>query len=588
MRRNGLAVSMSAGVLLALLLGSAAVAWQAVRAQHEAQRATAIKDFLVGVFESADYRTPSESPRGSITAAQMLDQSYGRIERSFTQQPEIQIELLDTTADIYRVLHETKRSSDLYQRETELARAYYGPTDIHTIDGLMGQADAAVQNDDFAGATSLLAEADQLIHAAGLDTSDARAIWLVKQGELQRIESRPYDAEQSLLAALGLFKKSIPNDSNYGDALVDLGGAYMAEHQFSKSADYLRQEIALAQKPNSNAGVDLILAYSFLGRDLRAMGDVEGASQAYAAGVNAAGRLVGTQDRRYWDVAEYWAAFRWDQGDRTALDFFRQLTNSFPKEGAAFRSTLEVQVAARAYELYATTLIADGQGQAAIECLQRAQTLMGLSAAQAAARSDLQLLFASAYELIARPREAEQGYLAALQQTGVASEAKIRVRYGAFLLSQKEVTAAGAQFDDALRLTKDSVDVDAVDAEAGLAQVAIARSDAAGALDFSARALQHLSQITPGYDVRTYAYVWKVRALSLLLDGDARDALGYAQRAKDADERNFSLGSWQAAESTALLHDVDIAGGHRSGPERKLSEANPIARGQAHGHWPID
>jgi serine/threonine protein kinase len=182
-RRHWIGVATTAGFLVLLIGGSAGIAWQAVRAEREARRATTIKDFLVGVFRANDPRIAADKSRGEITARALLDASAKRIESSFAQEPATQIELLGVTADIYRELEETQRSSALYARETQLAARYYGSLDSHTINGLLGQADVADNDGDDVRALALLSQADPLIRRAHLEKSALRARWLVIRGE---------------------------------------------------------------------------------------------------------------------------------------------------------------------------------------------------------------------------------------------------------------------------------------------------------------------------------------------------------------------------------------------------------------------
>jgi hypothetical protein len=64
-------------VPLAVIAAALGVAWQARRAQREAARATAVKDFLVSVFRASDPRVASDKPRGKITAEELFDAGDG-------------------------------------------------------------------------------------------------------------------------------------------------------------------------------------------------------------------------------------------------------------------------------------------------------------------------------------------------------------------------------------------------------------------------------------------------------------------------------------------------------------------------------
>jgi hypothetical protein len=71
-RRNRLLIAGGALVALAVVVAVSGIAWQAHRAQREAARATAVKDFLAGIFRASDPRIASDKPRGQITARELL------------------------------------------------------------------------------------------------------------------------------------------------------------------------------------------------------------------------------------------------------------------------------------------------------------------------------------------------------------------------------------------------------------------------------------------------------------------------------------------------------------------------------------
>ena len=114
LRRYRWAVAGRRALILTLASGLAGTAWQARRAEREAARATATKDFLLSVFRANDPRIASDKPRGEITARELLDIGSARIEKEFAGQPELQIELLGLTAAIY---------GNLYRRGTLCGRA---------------------------------------------------------------------------------------------------------------------------------------------------------------------------------------------------------------------------------------------------------------------------------------------------------------------------------------------------------------------------------------------------------------------------------------------------------------------------------
>src|SRR5882757_598175 len=330
-RRHWLGVTMTATLLLVLIGGSAGIAWQAVRAEREAQRATTIKDFLVGVFRASDPRIAADKPRGEITARELLDATTKQIESGFGQQPATKIELLGVIADIYSELNETQRSTALYARETEFATKYQGPANAHAIDGLISQANNADADGNDTRTLSLLATADPLIRQAHLDKSVVRARWLLMRGEaLMGDAAKGDDARASLEAAAALFKNVAPLDPRYPDALTDLGSLSLERSQFALSAGYFRQTIAVAE-PNSQLQGNLLLAYAGLALALKDLGDFSGAAAAFERGTDIAARTYGRDTHNYWIIASDWAQFRYERGERrAALAAFETLLQVLP------------------------------------------------------------------------------------------------------------------------------------------------------------------------------------------------------------------------------------------------------------------
>jgi eukaryotic-like serine/threonine-protein kinase len=558
-RRHVLGVSMTCLLVLVLIGGSAGIAWQAVRAEREAQRATTIKDFLIGVFRASDPRIAADKPRGEITARDLLDASTKQLESGFAQQPATQIELLGVIADIYIELNETQRSAALYARETELANKYFGAADVHAIEGLIGQANNADVDGNDSRTLSLLATADPLIRQAHLDKSVVRARWLLMRGEALMDDATKADAARaSLEAAAALFNTVAPLDPRYPDALSDLGSLSLERSQFSLSAYYFRQTIAVA-KPNPQLQGDLLLANAGLALALEELGDFIGAADAFERGIDIAARTYGRDSRRYRLIAANWAQFRYERGEReTAFAAFETLVHGLPVDRSAFRDATDAYEAAQVLRKYGYCLAVDGQSVRSVQLLEQAQALLEKSAPRAFVAGWLQLDLGTAYAAGGRITDARKAFSAALTTWGAeaAPESKLALaleRRGRFLLTQKEVIGAEAAFNQALRISAGHLSESAVSAQAGLAAIALFRGDAHAALEASSLAMDQLGHIEGYYDVRIQPYVWGIRARALLLAGDAEAARALAMRMRDAASRYYAPGGTEVAAANALL-----------------------------------
>lgn len=560
-RRHWIGVTMTLSLLLALIGGSAGIAWQAVRAEREAQRATTIKDFLVGVFRASDPRIAADKPRGEITARELLDISSQRIEGGFAQQPETQIELLGVTADIYRELDETHRSTALYARETELANRYLGPADARAIDGLLGQAFNADADGDDARALALLAQADPLIRQARLDKTAVRARWLLMRGEAMMGDAANASAAQSSLEnAADLFQAAVPRDPRYPEALIDLGNLALEHSQFSFAAFHYRQAIA-EMDPEQAAG-DALLANAGLALALNNLGDFAGAAAPFDRGMKIAARTYGRDSWNFRTIASDWAQFRYDRGDREeALAAFETLLRQLPEQRAAFLNATDAWGAAQLLRKYGRCLATDGQGERSIQLLERAQDLLKTSLPRAIDAGHLQIDLGKAYEAGGRTAKARDAYLGAIatmesHKAPASQLATVHERWGRFLLSQKDADGASKEFNEALRLSAGRASESAIYAQAGLAAIAVLRSDVRAASETSRHAMEQLNRIEGYYDIRLEPHVWGIRAQSLALAGDAEGALALAKRQREAVLRYYSPGSAAITEGSALVQNL--------------------------------
>ncbi len=100
-RRHRAGVAMSALLAASLLAGSAATLWQARAATLEAQKASRIRDFLVGIFEVND---PDASSGETITARELLDNGAARIDVELAGEPEVRAGIQAVLGTVYRKL----------------------------------------------------------------------------------------------------------------------------------------------------------------------------------------------------------------------------------------------------------------------------------------------------------------------------------------------------------------------------------------------------------------------------------------------------------------------------------------------------
>ena len=97
-KRHWLPLAATAALLLVIVIGSATVAWQARRTEHQAQTTLAVKDFLFGLFTAVD---PTEAKGRTVSANELLDRGAKTIGRNTTLDIEQRGEIEATLGRIY-------------------------------------------------------------------------------------------------------------------------------------------------------------------------------------------------------------------------------------------------------------------------------------------------------------------------------------------------------------------------------------------------------------------------------------------------------------------------------------------------------
>lgn len=119
-RRNRVSVIAAALVLLALVAGLAATAWQAQVARREAVRATLTRDLLLEIFGGAD---PDAAP-GTLSATDVLRRGMEKVDARLEDDPGLHAEMLHTIGRLLNELGDPAAAEGLLARSVELRRAH--------------------------------------------------------------------------------------------------------------------------------------------------------------------------------------------------------------------------------------------------------------------------------------------------------------------------------------------------------------------------------------------------------------------------------------------------------------------------------
>ncbi len=133
-----------------------ALARERDRARLEADKATEVERFVVGLFDVSDPATSLGKPIDALT---LLQRGAERVEGELATQPAVRARLLSTLGHIYGRLGRLAEGRELEERSLELRRGCFGPRHVDVAESLHRLGSLARQLGDHATAGPLLVEA---------------------------------------------------------------------------------------------------------------------------------------------------------------------------------------------------------------------------------------------------------------------------------------------------------------------------------------------------------------------------------------------------------------------------------------------
>ncbi|HEX6639221.1 MAG TPA: serine/threonine-protein kinase, partial [Steroidobacteraceae bacterium] len=169
--RHRVGLAATTVVLFALGAGVAGIAWQARAARIEARKATAIKDFVVGIFERNSTSHPDGARARKSTAEELLAQASREIRTRLIDAPEVRTELLGLMARLYADMEMQKEALPLLETQLTSQRASLGERHPDVARTLTKLAASQSQSGDYPAAVRSLTEAQEIFRTNGLESA---------------------------------------------------------------------------------------------------------------------------------------------------------------------------------------------------------------------------------------------------------------------------------------------------------------------------------------------------------------------------------------------------------------------------------
>ncbi len=530
-RRHRQGVMMACLFISALSAGVAGVMWQSQRAAEEARRASAIKDFLIEVFAANDTRIASDQPRSNITAKALLDNSAAKIESRFTNDPEVQIELLRMVADLYLQLGEHERYQTYQALQLKKVREQYGPLHPNILDNAVEVAlRSCVSGEE--NCTLAVNHADDLIQRAGDEDPHLRAQWWLARGfMLQREDNKLDETRQAYESAAKLYRQHAPRSRGHVTSLTQIAGFYSMQLDYPRAFANYREAIDLAESLPDRNDAELQTIYGNMGLAYQQIGQFSEAAAAFKKSADIADRTTGANFPTAWVPRANAARTLHLAGQREAAHReFERLIPLLPKDG---KDVLEA-ITARTY--YGERLSSEGRPNLGIPLLELVERSYAKQSAYSFQTRLVQRYLGEAYARADRNSDANRMLKMSLedylqnQQDNEQPVMAIRESWGRWLLQNKRLDEAQQQFENIIANAHERKLAHIALAHAGLARIALQRGKMESALSESESALNLWDEISGFRDVRMQPYLQRVRADVLAANGE----LAVAQQLEDA------------------------------------------------------
>ena len=250
-RRHTVGVAGAALVTIAIAGGLSATWWQARLAREqaslartEAANATAIKDFLLGVFKTTsvgDGKTTQDT-----TARELLQRGGERLQADKQLGPAVRLELLTIVGELQNNLGLFDSADPLQREALTLAREVYGPKSEKYVYALVERGLSLTQLGQPKASDALTREAVAIIESTGQQAGESYPVALYQLGfnALQAGDLRT--AIDDLKRATAAFEAHQSRHAMRAIAHRWLGNAYAQLDDFPSAERELRRSIALS------------------------------------------------------------------------------------------------------------------------------------------------------------------------------------------------------------------------------------------------------------------------------------------------------------------------------------------------------
>jgi tetratricopeptide (TPR) repeat protein len=279
---------------------SARISRERTRAEQEAAKATAVKEFLLDTLGSAN---PVGGAGRDTTVLEALQSAIPKIGQAFATQPAVEAELRQNIGETYLRLGRYPEAEAQLRASVSIFERTLSPNDPDLASPLTALAVVRQERGDYAEAETLYRRALALARTRAQDIQSVvgvqanLALLLVDRGEMA-------EAEKLMREILSIDRKRLgSNDPNLAFDLNNLGRLLLLTGRYDESEPLLREAAAILKQ---NGHGYLFAVMGNLGELLTAKGDAAAAEPVLAEALSTGLAVMGAQNQ---DVAKVRAKY---------------------------------------------------------------------------------------------------------------------------------------------------------------------------------------------------------------------------------------------------------------------------------------
>jgi len=257
-QRNKVSAVMGALAILILLAGIGGILWQSEQTRLEAERATAVTNFIVELFETSD---PAISGRSDITVKEVLDLSAGRIDQELSDQPAIQADIMSVMGQVYRSIAQFEESRGMLDGALAKKISLYGEEHPQVAAGIHELGLLHFYMSDYPAADSLLTHAMEmrinLLGDQSPETSISKrktALARTNLGKYEEAEQLHTEALENQTRIFGQESQAVSEGKHRYGYTLHRSGKYDEAEQYYLRALEINQELYGGERLN-DAGI---------------------------------------------------------------------------------------------------------------------------------------------------------------------------------------------------------------------------------------------------------------------------------------------------------------------------------------------